>query len=123
VLLLAVSLISGCGSGDGGATVSGVVSFNGVPVTTGVIGFYKSGSKALGGPIGADGAYSLAIPPGEYQVRVDAPSPMPDGWKEGQPLPKLPPRPVPEKYASFETSGITATITDESTQHFDITLP
>ncbi|MBL9161494.1 MAG: hypothetical protein JNL18_02000 [Planctomycetaceae bacterium] len=122
-LLLATCLLVGCGGGEGGATVTGVVTFNGAPVTTGVIGFYKAGTKALGAPISPDGSYSLTIPPGDYQVRVDAPSPMPEGWKEGQPLPKLPPRPVPEKYATFDSSGITAAIDGEANQQFDVKLP
>lgn len=122
-LLVATCMLVGCGRGEGGSTVSGVVTFNGAPVTTGVIGFYKAGTKALGAPISPDGRYSLTIPSGDYQVRVDAPAPMPEGWKEGQPLPKLPPRPVPEKYATFDSSGITAAINDEATQQFDVNLP
>jgi hypothetical protein len=123
-VVLAVSLLSGCGgSGGAGSTVSGVVTFNDAPVTTGVIGFFKPGAKAIGGPLGADGSYTLVIPPGEYQVRVDAPSPMPADWKEGQPLPKLPPRPVPEKYAMFDSSGIRVTINGESSQQYDVKLP
>lgn len=122
IFLLAVSLSIGCGGGNAGTTVTGVVTMNGAPVTTGVIGFLKSGSPAAGGPIGADGSYSVTVATGEYKVRVDAPSPMPAGWKEGDPPPKLPPRPVPENYAHFDSSGLTATITGESSQQLDFPL-
>ena len=76
-----------------------------------------------GGPIGADGFYSVTLPPGEYKVRIDAPAPLPPGWKEGQPLPASTLRPVPESYANFDTSGLTATVTGESSQKVDFALP
>lgn len=122
LLLSCLSLSVGCGGGDGATAVTGVVTIKGTPVTTGVIGFIKSGTPAIGGPLGPDGSYSLSIPPGDYQVRVDSPSPMPEGWKEGDPLPQLPPRPVPESFAHFNSSGLTATITDESPQKLDFQL-
>lgn len=118
-----IAMFVGCGGGSGGASVTGEVTFNGAPVTTGVIGFLQTGSPMLGGPLGPDGTYSLTIPPGDYKVRIDAPAPWPEGWKEGDPQPKLPPRPVPEQYAHFDSSGLTATITGDSSQKIDFTLP
>ena len=35
----------------------------------------------------------------------------------------MPPRIVPEKYSSFETSGLTLTVGDESPQQHDFKLP
>ncbi|BBO35121.1 hypothetical protein [Lacipirellula parvula] len=117
------SLLStfGCGA-SGGGVVSGVVTYNNAPVTVGMVAFSKAGSPAIGGPIAADGTYSLSLPAGEYRIRVDAPSPMPAGWKEGDPLPILPPRPVPESYARFETSGLTLQATGDAQTH-DIKMP
>lgn len=119
--LLALVGLSGC-SGGGASSLSGAVTVKGVPVTAGVIGFRKEGAPMAGGPIGADGSYSVTLPPGEYKVRIDAPAPLPPGWKEGQPLPNLP-RLVPESYANFDTSGLTATVTGESSQKVDFALP
>ena len=76
----------------------------------GVINFQATGSRPLGGGINADGTYSLELPPGNYLVRIDAPPAFPPGYKEGDPLPRLGPRLVPEKYASFTSSGLTATV-------------
>jgi hypothetical protein len=124
--LLGLSVVSlvGCGDGNNTTTVSGTISFNGKPITSGVINFLAQGARPQGGGINADGSYSFELPPGEYQVRIDTPQPLPEGWKEGQPLPKLPPRQVPEKYASFNSSGLKANITgNEDPQTVDFKLP
>jgi hypothetical protein len=122
--LLALPLLVAAGCGGGDPTVSGKITFNGKPVTDGIINFQAKGSKPLGGGINSDGMYTFELPPGEYQVRIDAPPPYPPGWKEGDPLPPLGPRPVPEKYASFNSSGLKANITgNEDPQTVDFVLP
>jgi hypothetical protein len=114
----------GCGQSDGQTTVIGTIAYNGKPVTSGIINFLKQGGRPEGGGISADGSYSFALPPGDYQVRIDSPPPLPEGWKEGQPLPKLPPRQLPEKYASYSTSGLNASVTgNDDPQTIDFTLP
>ena len=120
--LVALAALSGCGGGDA-SSLTGAVTIKGAPVTTGIIGFRKEGAPLAGGPIGADGTYSVSLPPGEYKVRIDAPAPLPPGWKEGQPLPPATARLVPESYANFDTSGLTATVTGESSQKIDFALP
>lgn len=120
--LLALVGLSGCGGGDA-SSLTGAVTVKGVPVTSGIIGFQREGAPLAGGPIGTDGSYSVTLSPGEYKVRIDAPAPMPPDWKEGQPLPPPAPRPVPESYADFDTSGLTATVTGESSQNIDFALP
>jgi hypothetical protein len=116
-----VALVVGCGGGGAdGTDVTGVVTHNGAPVPQGTIAFIKSGSPAAGGPIGSDGSYTLTLPPGQYQVRIDAIADTPDGWTESDPMP---PRIVPEKFANFETSGLTLTVGDESPQQHDVKLP
>ncbi len=123
-LLLSLAVFVGCGGRENTTTVNGTISFNRKPVTSGIINFLPRGGRPLGGGINSDGTFSFELPPGEYQVRIDTPSPLPDGWKEGQPLPTLPPRQVPEKYASFNSSGLTANITGaEDPQSVDFILP
>jgi hypothetical protein len=73
--------------------------------------------------IQSDGTYSFDLPAGEYKVRIDTPPALPAGWKEGDPAPPPAPRLVPEKYASYTSSGLTATINDSGSQTVDFTLP
>jgi hypothetical protein len=124
LLLISVSLcLAGCSGGGDTTSVEGKVTYNGQPVTTGLINFMpKNGGRPLGGGINADGTYSFDLPPGEYQVRIDAPAPLPEGYKEGDPMPNLPPL-VPEMYANYNTSGLTATVTGEGAQTIDFDLP
>lgn len=123
VAIAVVSLaLVGCGSaGGGGTTVKGAISYKGAAVTSGVINFLKQGATPLGGAISSDGTFEFVLPPGEYQVLINAPAPLPAGWKEGDPLPTAPPL-VPEKFASFGTSGLTASVGAESPQQVDFAI-
>ena len=122
-LALASAALVGCGGGADTTTVSGAVTYSEKPVTSGLINFIAVSGRPLGGGIDSDGTYSVELPPGEYQVRIDSPPEFPAGYKEGDPPPKLPPRQVPEKYASFNSSGLTATVKDEGSQTMDFKLP
>jgi hypothetical protein len=115
-----------CGCGPGGSdvtTVRGKITVNGAAVSGGLINFLAAGARPAGGGINADGTYEFDLPPGEYQVRIDTPPALPAGYKEGDPLPVLPPRQVPEKYASFATSGLTAKVAAQGEQTIDFSLP
>lgn len=112
----------GCNSEPDAPPVSGKVSYKGAAPSSGVISFVQSGSPPKNAIIEAGGAYQINLPPGEYQVRIDTPPPMPDGWKEGDPLPPPGPRVVPEKFANFTTSGLKATVTGEAAQELDFAL-
>ena len=121
---LSIVCLSGCGGKAGTKTVSGAISYQNKPVTSGLINFLPKQGRPLGGGIESDGTYSVNLPPGEYTVRIDAPAPLPEGYKEGQPLPHLGPPLVPEKYANFNSSGLTATIDDQhGSQQVDFKLP
>ncbi len=102
--------VSGCGNGSGTATVSGKITYQGKPVTNGLINFMPSTGRPLGGGIRPDGTYEFRLPPGEYKVRIDTPPALPQGWKEGDPPPKMGPRQVPYQYGHFQTSGLTASV-------------
>lgn len=116
--------ILGCEKGPKTVTVNGTITYNGKNVSDGIINFIQPKGRPLGGGINSDGTYSVNLPPGDYQVRIDAPAPLPEGYKEGTPLPKLGPPLVPEKYASFNTSGLVAKIDDQhGAQLVDFKLP
>lgn len=114
-------LLVGCG-GEAQTDVSGKITHAGKPISSGLINFQLANGPVFGGPIDADGAYEYSMPPGEYLVRIDAPGVMPQ-YIEGQPEPKPVPREAPAKYASYATSGLTATVTDGSSQTIDFALP
>ncbi|HEX6961089.1 MAG TPA: hypothetical protein VF175_04430, partial [Lacipirellula sp.] len=66
-------LLFGCGGGEPVTEVHGTITFNGKPVTAGLINFQAEGGQPLGGEIQSDGTYRYELPPGEYQVRIDTP--------------------------------------------------
>src|SRR5262245_29496822 len=82
--------LAGCGKSGNTTTVSGNISYNGKSVPGGLINFLAQGARPQGGAINPDGTYSFELPPGDYQVRIDTPPPLPAGWKEGDPASKLP---------------------------------
>lgn len=107
-VLLVCASMAGCGKSESGTKVRGKITYNGQPVTTGLINFLAAGSRPMGGAIQADGTYEFTLPAGEYQVRVDAPGqlqPAPAGQE-----PVMGPRAAPEKFASFASSGLTASV-------------
>jgi hypothetical protein len=115
-------MLVGCAEQNATTEVTGLISYKGRPATHGVINFVAPGQRPLGGAINADGTYQALVPPGEYQVRIDAPPRIPEGAKEGEPIKNLEPRLIPEKFADFKSSGLTATITGESSQKLDFAL-
>lgn len=132
-------VIAGCDSGPPTAPVSGIVTYNGTPVETGNIYFHPTDGSPAVGTINSDGSYSLSrkVPGdgailGEYQVtieakRVNAPemkatslldernhAATPAGRVKVEYL-------VPPKYASVESSDLTATVTARSNEiNFDL---
>lgn len=115
-----VALLVGCG-GEAQTDVYGKITYGGKAVSSGLINFQLDGGRVFGGPITADGGYEYSLPPGQYQVRIDAPGVMPQ-MIEGQPEPKPAPREAPVKYASYETSGLTLTVSGSSSQQQDFDL-
>jgi hypothetical protein len=82
VLLLASSLIAGCGDGKPSidtsrteGTVTGTVTVKGQPATGGAIQFNPSNSGRIvptrSAPIGPDGSYTITTYTGGNQVRFD----------------------------------------------------
>lgn len=128
--------LSGCGGGSGlkFQKVSGVVTFEGQPLTKGNVQFTPDSSKGTRGPmatgaIGPDGKFTLTTTnPGDgaqvgfYRVSVNC-------WEEGAPFdpnnPKPPPPPkslIPERYADDSTSGLTAEVKAGAANEFTFEL-
>lgn len=93
-VVLALSLISGCGESDplGRKAISGTVSLNGAPIERGNIAFQPvDKSTTSGGAAIEAGKYSVprqkGLPVGKYRVSINAPKP----GTGGQPDPNAPP--------------------------------
>ena len=90
-------------------SVSGRVTYNGRPLTTGVITFVneKAGSGASG-ELDSSGSYRIAlIRPGEYDVALYGRPLRPESPVQNQSVMKLS---IPHKYQDVRTSGLTATV-------------
>jgi len=127
--LLAIS--AGCGESPKGRTglfpVTGTVTIDGKPLTTGMISFMADNAReAFTSPIDGTGKYKLGASatdagalPGEYKVLIiatEAPKMSTDPANPSQPKSL-----IPEKYTKKETSGLTATVKSEpNTINFDL---
>lgn len=122
--LLAALVAVGCGeTHDPTYPVTGKVTFNGEPLTTGTVTFTPETGPSATGEIRPDGTYSLITPPeregalpGSYQVSISAVEVDAEGL--ATPL-------IPSKYSTGQTSGLTATVQadQENKADFDLTGP
>jgi hypothetical protein len=130
VLLMAVFgfALSGCGSGEVRGRISGKVTFQGQPLSEGLV-FFGNDDKGIhmSGDVKPDGTYEIitakgaGLPLGTYHVRVRPPlEPLPTGVMRVAPKPKKYAN-IPEKYREFETSGLTLTVKDGDNP-FDISM-
>jgi hypothetical protein len=128
-----VLLAAGCARpGLSQAEVSGRVTYRGRPLPGGVVTFVSARGLSGTAAIGADGSYQVRAPVGDVKVSVDnrmlRKAGRPAGYRvgsrpEGEGLHPLTGTyvPVPDKYASAETSGLTCHVAGGG-QAFDIRL-
>ncbi|MGE3803419.1 MAG: hypothetical protein AB7K24_01960 [Gemmataceae bacterium] len=78
-LLALASFLSGCDSGQGYQSISGIVKFQGAPVEQGRIQFFTTGENPTpqGGAMIVKGEYRVprehGLKPGKYLVRISSP--------------------------------------------------
>ncbi len=133
---LLVLLAAGCGGGGvHQAEVSGKVTYRGRPLPGGLVTFVSDRGLSSTATIAPDGSYHLMAPVGVVKVSVDnrmlrKAGPRWTGYRIGN-RPEgyggLHPLtgtyvPVPQRYHSVETSGLTCHV-DREGQTFDICLP
>jgi hypothetical protein len=131
-------LVAGCNDGPALYPVTGSVSLDGKPVDGASVTFISSDGQPVFATTDSSGNYAMltngkpGVPVGEYKVTVSkvASSPAismntPEDMKKMQaagPMPK-PMSLVPERYASPDKSGLTATVTkDKSKNVFPLNL-
>jgi hypothetical protein len=83
VLFFVTFVLQGCGGSGAGASVSGVVTLDGQPLSNVVVTFHSEGGGVASGVTNEQGAYQLrssvqesGTVPGNYRVSVD---PLPPG--------------------------------------------
>lgn len=114
---------AGCTPAVDGLPVVGTVSYQGTPLDHGMISFLAPGEKPIGAAISPSGTYEAMLPAGEYQVAVVAPPKLPEGYREGDPLPPPDPNALPAQFARPRTSGLSATVSaDKESQTIDFDL-
>lgn len=121
---LLVAAAGGCGGGTG--SLSGTVTFNGRPVTSGTVQVFLADGSTRTSDIAPDGSYAVAdLSAGLIQIGVSSPNPkkrydelVSRAKTEDQKKAVVPPNPaavrswvaLPEAAARPESSGLAATI-------------
>ncbi|QDT63330.1 hypothetical protein [Calycomorphotria hydatis] len=130
-LLCVAAALIGCNTSDAPSypKVTGSVTIDGQSATKGVVSFTPvNGGDSGVGIIQPDGSYQVrtsvsspGIPAGDYRVAVTIWEKEPgelleDGsFAEGVPA-------IPEKYFNNETSGLSFTVSETGTNHFEIEI-
>lgn len=138
---LAVTLLAGvAGCGGGKADVSGKVTFQGKPVVTGTVVVRGSDGVDIPGTIQRDGSYTVqGVASGTVKIAIISRDPTfhakemaaraaakkREAGKRGADAEVTPETipwfPLPDKYESVETSGVTTSLSAGANQ-FDIVL-
>jgi hypothetical protein len=106
--MLLLLLLAGCGAHE--SAVTGKVTLDDAPLTSGTVAFYPSnGGAAAYGSIQPNGSYTLetgasgGLAAGEYAVTVVATTPPQPGFQFGKLL-------SPERYNNIKTSDLKFTV-------------
>jgi len=121
-------LLSGCGSGEVRGRVAGKVTFQGQPVSEGIVVFANDQQGVhMTADLKSDGSYQIltakgaGLPLGTYAVSVCPPLPNVVTGVFGKPPVKKPYPNIPAKYRSPKTSGLTLTVA-QGENAFDINM-
>lgn len=130
VLAVLAMVAPGCQEQEQLGRVYGRVTFQGEPITEGILVFSNAQQGIhMTADLAPDGTYELqnaggfGLPLGTYQVAVNPPIPEPPVM--GAPSP--PPKPksftdIPPKFRELDTSGLSITVV-EGENRFDIDMP
>jgi len=124
LLLIVVSLSSGCGGGGpSGSPVQGTVTFEGKPLERGVVLFSPSDQTltAARATIQPDGTYQLTAVPGEYKVVVNLFTETDGDLNPDDPDYQEPKSLLPANYSSLMRTPLKFTVSDE-TNNIDLEL-
>jgi hypothetical protein len=131
-LLLSLAALAASGCGKKNSTVTGKVTYKGVPLKGGIVSFLppRGEGAAIAADIGQDGTYTAEnVPTGEMRVTVDTAYLKPPADFRGGPPNYKPPEgagggykppdlsntgerytKIPDKYSDPDASGLTLTV-------------
>ena len=130
LVFLVVLAVIGCANKNEGA-VSGTVMYQGKPLPMGTVSFLDSSNQWLASAPINKGKYEIRgkVPVGPIKITVTTPGSSKAGGrppnvraknKLGEPFPQV--IPIPAKYSSADSSGLTYTVKPGENK-FDIDLP
>jgi hypothetical protein len=132
-LIVASNITAGCNRSEPLGRVYGKVTFQGEPVTAGILVFsnHEKGVH-MTAELGPDGSYELqtaggfGLPLGTYKIAVNTPIPEPPVYGAMNSTPVNAPRAnsavnIPKKYQDYETSGLSITV-EKGENRFDIEM-
>ena len=126
VALPGVLVLAGCSSSKKGFALKGSVSYQGQPLTSGIVRLHMAENRVAMARIQPDGSFEATdLFAGEVKATIEA-DPMEEMQRRMRagvrgpmaPIPKS--TPIPAKYKDVNTSGLVFTI--ESNQPLDIAL-
>jgi hypothetical protein len=127
MLVMAGLAVSGCKPAEKLGRIGGKVTFQGKPVSEGIV-LFSCIDKGVNmtAALDKEGRYEIimakgaGLPLGAYKVCV---TPPPEFYPIGQPAPPKPKQypNIPEKYRNYQTSGLTVTVQDGENP-FDIDM-
>ncbi len=120
---LLAACLAGCGGSEFGASVKGVVTLDGNPVTPGLVTFAPEDPAAVPAvsDLDSNGNYMLTtnkkpgLAPGKYRVAIQAfrPPNLAPGERTTKPSERL----VPDKYFDVNTSSLEFTVAPGANEH------
>ncbi|MBI3465007.1 MAG: carboxypeptidase regulatory-like domain-containing protein [Planctomycetes bacterium] len=120
VLCCALGLWLGCSPGETTYEIGGTVKFAGQPVSEGTVTFEETATRnTVQAQLGADGRYSLRVPPGTYRVMVEPPLVAETGVSDaGMTYKKV--DNIPNKFRSSQSTTLTAKVDSAATLDFEL---
>jgi hypothetical protein len=117
-------VVVGCGDAVNGTAISGKVTYRGQPLADGSLTFYPQTGRPISTGTDSTGVYTVELPPGEYQVAIQAPGVVvPEGWKEGDPNPPPPAITLPPQYSQRAKTTLNVSVAEggaEQEENFDL---
>jgi hypothetical protein len=121
VFAVLATLCVGCGQPTDGIEVTGTVTHKGQPLSNAAITFFPTQGRPTTVPLDVDGDYVAKLEPGDYRVTVTVGVSLPEGYKEGDPLP--PPTVVlPDRYTHRAKTELAATVAEDQSEPIDFAL-
>jgi hypothetical protein len=135
LLGIAALSLAGCGGPKlpQGVPISGVVTYQGKPLSGGAVYYVpveNSGGRPAIGRIDMDGRFHMrstkgigGVLPGEYEIRLEPDDGLPDDPRQARPTSRVPEVvTIPDKYLHTASSGLTDDVQPGHPGTFDIEL-